>query len=823
MQINTDWRPDIPSLLLGLLLGVGLAYVFVRLLPTFRRQYKRGRGWVEGRISWMRSGVEVRFQAETADYAQSQHLGAGWATLDQVFVPTKLTAPIDDYAMLEQQRGAVQMALWWPELAGRIGAPVLPTVTLNQLLLNGRRVIISGAAGSGKTTLLAYLAHRLSTAVPTGPDKAFADVVPVFLHLAEINWADMTPEGAGSTKAETAPDPVAPLANALQKRSSPITSPGVGDLLRRKLATEQAILLLDGWAELPVAQRPPMLAWLKLFVTTYSKVRIFITTAHQGYGHLLPFGFTHTIIQPWRLGEVQTVIARWAEALALPSPPPLDTCWQPGQTALETSLRLWLVALSGPETAANPRFQPALLPAALALFQPRKKEEPLTPPDGELLAFWEEIACALMDKELLALPGERAIGLAEALAGTNGEEVDKGHVGRLRKSLAQNRLFVRWGNGTIGFRCTLFRDYLTASCLVNTDRQAVIATRLSDAQWRGVWPWFAAQSDPTGLAALLLPTAEADPIHDAWFQVASWLPQTEVQGNWRRQVMINLGQMARQPETPDVLRLRAMAALAYTGEEGLLTFVNQLLSRSDPFSRQMGTAVLPLINDDKVVNLLAERLADDDLVVRYTALYGLALLQHNALTERPLVTALIGDNEEVGLLTAEMLAYNAGPGVEILQEAAKDEDIQVRRAAVHGLALLDEPWIEPMLADMERNDKEWFVRSAASGAIETIRRRRQPQPWHPIRAADQAWLEGIALAQGKRVPSGQAAVAFVMFVFKEATEAPIRAAAAQLLGQLPAKEAMPVLQATFGDAEAATAVRDAAFKAWCALHRAYGQ
>ncbi|MBL1128381.1 MAG: hypothetical protein HND44_07750, partial [Chloroflexi bacterium] len=104
MQNITAWRPDTPSLLLGLFLGLGLAALVIWLWPRLRQQGRRARGWMEGHIGQMRSGVEARFRAETAVYAQNYHLGADWATLDQVFVPPHLTAPLDDEAVLAGQR-----------------------------------------------------------------------------------------------------------------------------------------------------------------------------------------------------------------------------------------------------------------------------------------------------------------------------------------------------------------------------------------------------------------------------------------------------------------------------------------------------------------------------------------------------------------------------------------------------------------------------------------------------------------------------------------------------------------------------------------------
>ena len=84
--------------------------------------------------------------------------------------------------------------------------------------------------------------------------------------------------------------------------------------------------------------------------------------------------------------------------------------------------------------------------------------------------------------------------------------------------------------------------------------------------------------------------------------------------------MILLGQMVRSATSfSNVIRQRALAALAQSNEPGVMTFVSQLLERTDPFLRQLGTAALARVNHEQSVELLAKMIVDGDELFRQTA------------------------------------------------------------------------------------------------------------------------------------------------------------------------------------------------------------
>ncbi len=806
----SNFQFDRNSFLLGLLAGGLLALLLYKLSPFLRRLWGRMRGWVTAKLLWMRSGVEERFQGETAVYTEKLHLGNQWAGLSSVFVEPRLTAALEDPALLPEDRGATHFAALWPELAERVGAPVPASMSVGMLLRNGRRVLITGAGGAGKSTLLAHLTHLVATAEAESELAMFVPFVPILLDVTALDLQLLDEETPIIT----------PLVQAVQRRSSPITSPGIGDMVERKLADGHLILFLDGWDELPAGERPSLRAWLGDVIQTYRSLRLFVATGLDGYGSLLEMNFTVTSILPWRVGQVQALVDKWQpifpqeEETALA----ITDFWQAGQTVWETTVRFWLLLLTDGE---RPSRHVDLMAAAILVLHDRKHKagEPYLPPDEEVLSFWELLAFTMLKRPSCTLSTDEIKELLEPSVAEDADDTESKNIGgKLRKSLSSNGLFVKTGN-QIGFQSTIWRDYFAGCYLAKQGLEDVVTTHLNDPAWQGAVAVYVAQNGATPMALPLLQKRAESLTQEPLFQVAGWMSQATDGGEWRRQTMIALGQLLRQEDVPTVLRLRAMAAMTLTGEAKMIDFLAKLLSRTDPFLRQMGTMVLPALPDNQVVGMLANMLADEDGIVRETAVHSLMLIQSNPLTERPIITALIGEDEEASLLSAELLALSGQPGIEILREAVADEDIQVRRAALHGLQQVDADWLEPMMVDIEREDDEWFVRSAANGALEALRQRKEPIAWYPLNPKQIDWLADFAVQQGYELADRAGTVAVLLQMLKEAESSRWRVLAALLLAYLPSPGTQAYLETAVRDED--VAVREAAFVAFVRNERAY--
>jgi HEAT repeat protein len=801
---------DFASILIGLLLGCLLTLLGQRARPRFNRIWQRTRRWSGQRLAGLRSEAEARFLQATAVYTQSFHLGHAWANLADVFVPPVLYVPTPEFdPFARTDWGPAMLPYLWPDVAAALAGPLPPVITVRQLLLNGRLVLLVAPEGAGKTTLLAHIAYRCATAVPGGDDDFLVGSLPALVHLDELPLNG---------------EPLAEITAVLQKRSNPLTGAGLKRLLDLKAKTGQLLLLLDGWDTSDAMRQTAVAGWLQQLLDSYPNVRVFAAARPGGYGALVTLGFTWTGLGPWQRAQVEQLANAWARRLALDYTPKPATFWRAGLSALETSLSLWHVAGRASERPAAPPSRlsdllTAMLPVlAMASDRLRPNHTAVLPPlDPPLHLLWSALAWRMAQTGRLSLSKEE---LAATIAAVKEPEGGPGR-GWLQNVTPGSLFIVRAGEG-VSFLSPVWRDYLAAlylACHLPAEEGAAQAmAHLTDPHWAGVLRFYVGQQGATTLAAALLAEKDTSLTRDRLFQVASWLPEAPDSGEWRRQILILLGQISRQATFPQVLRQRAMAGLVQTGESGVFQFVQQLLERSDVFLRQAGTAALPLLGMRRALPLLLSLLKDPDERVRVTAVYALFALNHPDV-EQTLLAALIGEDEVVSWAAARGFAAQGAAGWEILQEALADDDVRVRRAAIQGLLSLDAPWVEPLLLRVERQDKEWLVRSAATVALEERRGRDQTNPWLMTRPEKQPWLVDYVAQSGRPLPKRGALLPFLVQLLTESERPALRVAAAMTLGQLFALETVPALEIASRDTD--RQVREAAFTALTLIQRAF--
>jgi HEAT repeat protein len=268
---------------------------------------------------------------------------------------------------------------------------------------------------------------------------------------------------------------------------------------------------------------------------------------------------------------------------------------------------------------------------------------------------------------------------------------------------------------------------------------------------------------------------------------------------------------------PVALRQRAAVALAKTGEGGVLDFLRQLLRQQEPSLRQVALASIARLGAEIALEISEKMFEDSTPQVRSSAVHVLAWL-HDPAVENSLLRSLVEPDEPMYRAAAEGLALNgSSPAFQVLQEAAEDQALHVRRAAIFGLMRLDQFWAVELLDKLEREDDQWVVKSAAGSAVEAIVARNKPGQWQVPQPGEQSWLIEWAAEQQRAVPGGAAAMAVLLEALADAPDPLIRIVAALTLGRLGDQKAIPDLQSALRDSQAQ--VREAAFIGLCMIGR----
>ena len=93
----------------------------------------------------------------------------------------------------------------------------------------------------------------------------------------------------------------------------------------------------------------------------------------------------------------------------------------------------------------------------------------------------------------------------------------------------------------------------------------------------------------------------------------------------------------------------------------------------------------------------------------------------------------------------------------MLREGASMNDIMVRRAVIHGLSRIEQPWAIELLQKMQVEDEQWVVRNLATQYIE---QGSKPDPRVPQKLpipSETPWLIEFAGKQGMGIPRGGSA------------------------------------------------------------------
>jgi HEAT repeat protein len=772
----------------GFILGLIFSWVMGRvrpLLDEIRQNLKAQREAAQTRRT---SGLEDNLRRITLRRAQGMHLAASLFSLDEILQEPRLLAPPPrvEPGVTGLQEDVISMTLpympTWPEVAAIYRAP---TFGLTEAISGGSNIVITGWAGTGKTVALAHLASLAANLkVQFGADK---DAVPFLYHVAELQLQQ------DGTK-----DPLNVIINAAGERAPVFDLGRLPQFIQQTFKNGLALLLIDGFDELDQQSQKLVIEWFRALLQAYPGTRIVTTGCANQLNGLVGLGFHPLALMPWDSMKTASFVERWAqlwsqtvalEAWAQTGPEQVDpillNSWMGLKnshlTPLELTLKVW-AAYAGDSLGSRildaiathvRRLAPAGTPVAaleLLAMQVVLTSQPIFDP-GKARSWVKqydivedkpvenegEESAKVITNEKIALTDSQKIRLKKSKAG---EVPSTGLLGKL----VESGLLASYSNNKLRFLHPVLNGYLAGQAIGDNEADVTLA---GQPDWDGktlAMHYLAARSDASGLADFMLKES-ALPLHSHTFIVAHWLRDVPKQAPWRAKAFASLLNILQAEGQPVSLRAQAMAAFVLSNDPGAATLFRQLLNSRSSEVAPLAALGSGALQDTKAVEALEDIMRTPSGAVRRAACLALVAIGTDKSLEA-VARALLQGDEDLRRAAAEALANDPGEGHAILKEGATLADIMLRRAVVHGLAHVGEPWAVELLQHMQVEDDQWAVRNLANQYLEQMAHpgSRVPQKLKP--PSESAWLIEFAGKQGKGIPRGSPATDILLNAFK---------------------------------------------------------
>ena len=823
----------------GFLAGNLFWWLFTRLRPWLPGAWQG----LRAQFSTARQGITVnpeeRYRRDVLRQAQRYHLASVFFSLDEILIPPRLLAPPPPLEPGNEQHESLifNTVLPYlpdcPELGSTYNAPQFSLV---EALQGGANLAVVGKPGMGKSVALAHLASILARQeASTG---VLAGITPYLVHAADI-----FPIPSRYTTLEI-------IIEAISTNVSTLTLPRLSSFIRSTFTNEAALLLLDGLDELPPEQVDQVVELLGNLLETYPKARIVAAVSPHYLGGLTRLGFIVVPLAAWNDQDRQNFILKWSDLWTSYIAREKDrqkvdilllNNWlvnaAPDSTPLELTLQIW-AAYAGDILGASSsqaieayllrmttqiqKARPVLekLAAQIALTANPvltfKEAEKWVPSDtAQVSPFGDTpfpIDPSVEDEEQAtgdtaeagpALPVGEALETAnpEPLSSKNGKqkvatkEISPSQ--RLLEDLISAGLLVNRRNSRLSFIHPVIAGYLAGTALASSGG---LEQLYHQPEWSGKYlalRYLSSWNDISGAVQQMLDN-EQDPLYRTLITAAEWLRDAPTKTAWRPLVLRKLSNLVQQEALPMSTRIRGVVAMALSADPGVPVLFRQHLEHPLDSMRELGALGCGLALDAKAVKPLTLLLNDPVIEVRLAATLGLSRIGTKSAMEA-IATVLLSGNETMRRAAAEGLSMQPEEGYPALEEGSQMEDLLVRRAAVYGLARINEPWSRELLTKLQVEDEQWVVRSAATEALDGLTRPNPRIPRPHAELAQTPWLVAFAGTLGMGVAPGKPALQLVLQAVRAGNDDE-RLAALHYLAYHGEEEALaPIYQMYYSD------------------------
>ena len=743
------------------LLARMMAPALGRMQKAMAAQAKTGRG------ERMRAS-EIRLSNDMLRQAQGWHLASVLFSLDEIIVTPRLLAPP---VPPEAEGGAADVDItdWaipytpdWPEIGSRYGAP---TLSLAEALRNNANIAVIGEPGTGKSVTLAHLAVQLIRH-EVGAQE-FEDVIPLLVHAADLVFQS---EKASDENV----DLLAPLRNALALHSEAKTNSALPRLLPNLFERNVALILLDGLDEMPPAMVDAVVEYLGKLVEAYPGVRMVAAASPHYLGGLLRLDFFPLAVASWNAEQRSNFLYCWSGVwdryIAVPAAANTESAnslmlsgWllnnTENLTPLELTLKVW-AAFAGDALGSQPRELLEAHIRRLIANQPPKNRQALERLASQMMLSMQPVAdlksVVSWVPDSGAMPTGEAKAVQEEPDAPTGDQPSKVKVSGALPGLIDSGLVINRAGDRVSIAHPTLAGYLASQALGLARAGDQVAAQ---PDWSGksvVLHYLAINdSQPAYLNNMLLDET-IDPLLQGVFTAGRWLRDAPEKMAWISLVMRHLAGILQKENLPMGLKARALSALVQSGNPGVIVLLRQMLQSPRQDLRQMAALGMGYLRESKAVEELAKLLEEKEPGTLQAAALALVAIGDKTSLE-VIADSLLHGDDEVRRAAAEALSNHVEEGHPTLEEAATIEDPLVRRAAVFGLARINQPWSIRIIEKLREEDKQWVVQDVATQALGATERPSLRVPARLPELTMSPWLIQFAGERGMGVAPGKPA------------------------------------------------------------------
>ncbi len=781
------------SFLVGFITAIIFWTLVGRMRPLWgeiRAGWKRSREEAKARRS---TTVEENHRRTTLRRAQGMHLAAPLFALDEIVEVPRLLAPAarrepgEPFLTEEITSRTIPYLPSWPELAAIYHAPSL---SLSKALEGGGQLVLTGQPGTGKTVALAYLATMAANRDPQL--GLLSESVPFLYHIADLRLP------TDDTK-----DVLDPIQEAAAEHAPVMDLTRLPAFIQNAFDSGRALLLIDGFDELPPGEQVKVTEYLKKLLKTYTGIRVVTTGCFEHLDGILSLGFVPLTLMPWNISQSNRFIEKWgqlwtqtvaAESWSQSGPEEVDplllNTWlnSDNQTLspLELTLKVWAgyagdslgssildfigthvrrLAPSGTPLAALETLGMQVALSSQAIFDSRSAREwvknfelPDDEPVEEKAA--DEYPGTEEDEKPKTGPLRRT--------GPLGKTGPLSSNSRLLAKMTESGLLKSHPGNRLRFLHPVLSGYLAGRALADVNLDEPL---LEQPDWSGkllAMRYIAAHGDASGLANAMLRQTEM-PLHRPLFIAARWLRDAPREATWRGKVFSQLASLLQTEGVPLALRAQAVAAFYWSKDPGAAPLFRQFL-RSPSFElAQLAALGSGAVQDQKAIELLSDILYAPSVSAQRAGCLALVAIGSGTAMEA-VARALLHGEEDLRRAAAESMANDPKEGHAMLKEGISLADILLRRAVIYGLARVEEEWAIEALQTIQVEDDQWVVRNSATEVLDS---KNGPDPHVPRRLtapSQTPWLIEFAGQQGVGISPGSPATEILLAALKSDNE-----------------------------------------------------